>query len=127
MNTFVLNQLTVEVVSGFYVFSSFVGYKVACKSELHLIVTIQENRRVHRHQAEECEQALQINCFLCSQSIRNRATHPCFFDAPEPTLPESLFLKQKLEVDLRSSSSVAQSESEKPKISIFSEQFIHKR
>ena len=73
-----------------------------------LIVITQQNRRVHRHRAKDCEQAMQ------------RATHPCVLDAQETTLPKRLSLKQKLDVDLRSSLPVAQSDSEKPKRSRFS-------
>ena len=100
LNAFVLNQLTDEVVSVFYMFSTFVGDRVAGQCECPLIVTSQQNRRVHRHQTEECEQreALQIDCFLCSQSQRETyaasqelsATHPCFLDVQETTLPERL-------------------------------------
>ena len=88
----VLNQLTDEVVSGFFVFSKFVGDRVAGQCECTLIVTTQQNRRVHRHQAEECEQALQIGYFLAakanetySASQELRATHPCFLNAQETT------------------------------------------
>ena len=34
-----------------------------------LIVTTQQNRSVHRHQAEECEQALRIDCFIIAPSF----------------------------------------------------------
>ena len=133
MNAVVINQLTDEVVSGFYVFSTFVGDRVAGRCECPLVVRTQQNRRVHRHQAEECEQALQIDCFLCSQANETNsgsqelsATHPCFVDAQKTTLKKRLSLMQKPEVDLRSFLSVAQSESEKSKSSIFSER-LYKR
>ena len=48
-----------------------VGDRVSGQYECPLIVTTQQNRRVRRHQAEECEQALQTGCFLCCQSQRN--------------------------------------------------------
>ena len=115
-------------MSGFYVFSSFVCDRVASKCECPLIVTKQQDRRVHRHQAEECELVLQINCFLCSKSQRNilcftgaKCHTPLLFGLQETTLPKRLSLKQKPEVDLQLFLSVAQSESEKPKSLRFSE------
>ena len=96
--------------------------------DCHHIIT-QENRRFHRHQAEECEQALQIDCFMCSQSQRNilgitraKCHTPLLFRRPRDSATKRLSLKQKPEVDLRSSLSVPQWESEKPKNSRFSEQ-----
>ena len=52
----------------FYVFSTFVGDRVAGQCECPLIVATQQNRRIHRHQAEEGDQELQIDGFLCIQS-----------------------------------------------------------
>ena len=58
-----------------------------------------------------------------SASQELNATHPCSLDAQETTNSERLCLKRKPEIDLRSSVSVTQSESKKPKSSRFSEKY----
>ena len=68
-----------------------------------MIVTTNQNKRVHCHQAEECELANLANKLLPVQPKPTKhsasralsATHHCFLDAQETTLPKQLSLKQK--------------------------------